>query len=116
MEKARILCVSYDAVVSESRVSALNGAGYEVMGVTNIDRASAVLDSQEFNLVIIGHRFSKADKSRLIAQAEEERIPVLLVCGSYPESDLKVADRVYAIEGVEGMLKKVAGVISLKAA
>lgn len=105
MPRGRILCVSFDKTVSESREFALQEQGHEVVTTTDIDQAMEYLDSLKFDLVIIGHRFDKSDKRALINEVHQRyHTPVLLVCGASADEDLDADVRVFAIEGIDGLV------------
>jgi len=117
MSHSKILCVSYDATVSNYRREALEKAGYDVLGTTDVKEASRLLDVENFDLLVIGHRFSAQQKRDLIVQAKKhEPMPVLLVCGSSSDSDLAVDGRVYALQGVEGLVNGVAKLLPVPSA
>jgi len=106
--KRTILCLSFDEIVSASRRSALEQAGYVVIATTKVADALEMLASVAFDLIIIGHRFSTADKHRLAAEGREKGIPVLLICGASADAEVSAEVRVYALEGIEGMMAAVA--------
>jgi DNA-binding response OmpR family regulator len=109
MPRGRILCVSFDKTVSESRCFALREAGYDVVATTNIQEAFNQLDQIKFDLVIVGHRFEKLDKQTLISEARQRwHTPVVLMCGASPDSELEADARVFAIQGTDGLLEAVA--------
>ncbi len=109
MPHQKILCLSYDATVSEYRRQALEKARYDVLATTDVKEASQLLDAKQFDLLIIGHRFSIQQKRDLILQAKKrEPMPVLLICGASSDSDLAVDGRVYALQGMEGLLAGIA--------
>ncbi len=105
MPRGRILCVSFDKTVSENREFALREQGHEIVATTDIDQALEYLDSLKFDLVIIGHRFEKSDKHALIAEVRQRyHTPVLLVCGASADADIEADIRVFAIEGIDGII------------
>jgi len=106
--KRTILCLSFDEIVSASRRSTLEQAGYVVIATTKVADALEMLASVAFDLIIIGHRFSTADKQKLAAEAREKGIPVLLICGASADAEVSAEVRVYALEGIEGMMAAVA--------
>jgi DNA-binding response OmpR family regulator len=113
MRGQKVLCVSFDMTVSDIRRAALKQAGYAVTATTDVKEALDLLSREEFDLVIVGHRFARADKDLLTVEAEEkENIPVLLVCGASAERDIPAAGRVYALEGMEGLLSEAATLLS----
>jgi DNA-binding response OmpR family regulator len=105
MPEQRLLCVSFDKVVSDSRAAALRAAGFIVISTTRIKEALELLARNTFSLVVIGHRFPSADKYVLAVEAEEKSaIPVILVCGATPDTEIPATARVYALEGNEGLV------------
>lgn len=106
--KRTILCLSFDEIVSASRRSALEDAGYTVVATTRPADALEMMSSVGFDLVIVGHRFSTADKHKLAAEAREKGIPVLLICGASADTEVPADVRVYALEGIAGMVATVA--------
>ena len=108
--RRRILCVSFDKTVCQDRLEALQQAGYEATGALTIDEAFRLLDAEKkFDLVIIGHRFSRFDKQALISEARERwHTPVLLVCGASAETELAADARVYALQGLEALVNAAA--------
>jgi len=106
--KRTILCLSFDEIVSASRRSTLEQAGYVVIATTKVADALEMLASVAFDMIIIGHRFSTADKHRLAAEARHNGIPVLLICGASADAEVSAEVRVYALEGIEGMMAAVA--------
>jgi DNA-binding NtrC family response regulator len=106
--KRTILCLSFDEPVSASRRSALEEAGYTVIATTQAADALELLSSVAFDLMIVGHRFSAADKHKMAAEARERGIPVLLICGASADAEVPADVRVYALEGIGGMVTAVA--------
>ena len=105
MPSRRVLCISFDKVVSDSRCSSLREAGYDVTAGTNIKDGLDLLNREPFDAVVIGHRFSAEEKYLLAVQTEEKtNTPVVLVGGAKPESEIAATSRVYALEGNSGLL------------
>ncbi len=114
MSRCRILSVSFDTVVSRHRSEALTTAGYDVVATTDVKEASQLLDEEEFDLLLIGHRFTAQQKRDLTLLAKKRQpLPVLLVCGASTEPALAVEGRVYALQGMEGVLAEVAKLLPL---
>ena len=108
MAEGKILCVSFDRVVSDNRCAVLKEAGYTVTGTTRITEALQLLSGEKFDLIIIGHRFPTQDKYVLAVEAKQKaNTPVLLVCGGSAEAEIPAAGRVYALEGTLGLLSAV---------
>jgi len=113
MRGQKVLCVSFDLAVSDLRCAALKKAGYSVTATINAREAVDLLSREQFDLVIVGHRFATADKYLLTVEAEEKaNIPVLLVCGASADRDIPAAGRVYALEGTAGLLTAAAALLS----
>ena len=113
MRGQKVLCVSFDLAVSDLRCAALKKAGYAVTATINAREAVDLLSREQFDLVIVGHRFATADKYLLTVEAEEKaNIPVLLVCGASADRDIPAAGRVYALEGTAGLLTAAAALLS----
>ncbi len=105
MPEQRLLCVSFDKVVSDSRAAAFRAAGFIVTATTRIKEALGLLASHNFELVVIGHRFSREDRYVLAVEAKEKSdVPVILVCGASPDAEIPATTRVYALEGNEGLV------------
>jgi len=99
--------------VSDIRCAALKQAGYTVSATIDVKEALDLLTREEFDLVIVGHRFTTADKDLLTVEAEEkENTPVLLVCGASADRDIPAEGRVYALEGMAGLLSAAAALLS----
>lgn len=108
MPERKVLCISFDKTVSDSRSAILRQGGYAVTAITSAEEALQLLAREKFDLVVIGHRFPKTNKQELAAQAREQgKIPVLLVCGASADTDIPADARVYALEGAEGLLAAV---------
>lgn len=107
MTKDRVLCVSFDRTVSDMRSDALRKAGFTVTTTTKISEAmELLLSGEKFDLVIIGHRFSREEKRGLARMAREDcSTPVLLAQVSI-DSDIPADSRVYALDGTAGLLKE----------
>ncbi len=105
MAERKVLCVSFDKTVSDSRRDILTRGGYVVTAITSTEEALQLLERETFDLVVIGHRFPKPNKQELAALARAEwKTPVLLVCGASAETEIPADARVYALEGAEGLL------------
>ena len=113
MPKRRILCVSFDRMVSENRCAALKEAGYDVTATTDAKKALELLSPGSFDAVIVGHRFSPEERYLLAVEAEEKsNTRVILVCGSATrDSEIPATSRVYALEGSEGLLSALSALL-----
>src|SRR5579862_1021252 len=117
MPKRRILCVSFDRIVSQNRCDALKEAGYDVTATSDVKVALELLSPGSFDAVIVGHRFSPEEKYLLAVEAEEKsNTRVILVCGSETrDSEIPATSRVYALEGSEGLLSALSALLSANA-
>jgi len=117
MPKRRILCVSFDKMVSENRRDALKEAGYDVTATSDVKVALELLSPGSFDAVIVGHRFSPEEKYLLAVEAEEKsNTRVILVCGSATrDSEIPATSRVYALEGSEGLLSALSALLPANA-
>lgn len=105
MPRPKVLCVSFDRVVSENRCRSLKDAGYDVTARTNVKEGLELLNREMFDAVIVGHRFSAQEKYLLAVEADEKsNTPVVLVCGVARDSEIPATSRVYALEGNAGLL------------
>jgi DNA-binding response OmpR family regulator len=117
MPERRVLCLSFDMTVSESRRTSLTQAGYVVWATNRVKEALEWLSREQFDLVVIGHRFSSEDKYIVAVEAREKSgTPVLLVRGASADSEVPATGRVYALEGTEGLLAAVARLVPAEAA
>ena len=101
----KILCVSFDAAVSDLRCGALRQAGYAVTPTLKIGEAREFLSRDKFDLVLIGHRFSPEEKRSLAKMAKEEcRTVVLLVQSGSVDASIPADSRVSALGGTTALL------------
>lgn len=105
MPERRILCVSFDRIVSENRSANLKEAGYDVTATTSVKEAVERLSREKFDAVLVGHRFPAEEKYGLAVEAKvKSNTPVLLDCGAARDSEIPATSRVYALEGSAGLL------------
>jgi DNA-binding NtrC family response regulator len=83
----RILVVSHDTTLRASRVAILERAGYAVASVVTDDDAMALLETEQFDLVLIGRK-SESPKDALDKRLRE-RHPNLLVLKIQPKIDME---------------------------
>jgi DNA-binding NtrC family response regulator len=108
MSRPAVLCISFDETVSRMRVPALSEAGYDVTAVISTSEALALKPPRPFDLVVIGHRFDIKGKEALINKARNDwKAKVILVCGASNDAELHPDKRVYALEGVTGLVEAV---------
>jgi DNA-binding NtrC family response regulator len=81
----RILVVSHDTLLRSTRVAILERAGYSVMSVATDDDAMKLLETEQFDLVLIGR---KSESARLaLDQRLREKYPKLPVLKIQPRGD-----------------------------
>ncbi len=104
----KVLCVSFDKTVSDQRAALLKKNGYNVTSTSWPDEAMRCLCAVKYDLVILGHRLAWSDRRDLAHYAREKcETPVVLVCGATRDSEIPADVRVYAIEGMDGLLEAV---------
>lgn len=115
MPARKILCVSFDRMVSDDRRILLKEAGYDVTATTNVTEALDLLNHERFDVVIVGHRFPEEEKYVLAVEAvERSNARVLLVCGADADSQIPATGRVYALEGGAGLLSALSALIPVE--
>jgi DNA-binding NtrC family response regulator len=82
----RILVVSHDRMLRSTRVAILERAGYSVMSVATDDDAMKLLETEQFDLVLIGRKSENARQA--LAQRLREKYPKLPVLKIQPRSDV----------------------------
>jgi DNA-binding NtrC family response regulator len=73
-KQKRILIIAHDSGLRTTRAALLLAAGYSVSTAETVDEATALLDANDFDLVLIGRRPGKAMDQKL-----RERYPNLLI-------------------------------------
>ncbi len=110
----KVLCLSFDQAVSDLRHKALTEAGYNVHATVDLDEAMRLLKPGIFAAIIIGHRFSKPERRILTRQAIEIcKTPVILITSSAADTDITANAYVSKLDGTDGLLKAVAGLVPL---
>jgi CheY-like chemotaxis protein len=72
----RILVVAHDRPLKETRISLLESQGYKVESVEKDDDAMKLLETEDFDLVLLGHQSGLPEKG--IDQRLTERFPDLV--------------------------------------
>lgn len=116
MAENKVLCVSFDKLVSDSRCAALNEAGYGVTATMKIEQAPELLASEPFDVIVLGHRFSEEEKRAVAILAQQARIPVVLVCGASADTNIPADARVFALQGPEGIVSAVNRLVAARKA
>lgn len=90
MQPARVLSVSYDPHLLESRSAILRTAGYAVVPALSIKEAIDCFKAGGFGLVLLGHSIPAQDRSRLacLVRASDSPAPIVFVTAqSHPAPD-----------------------------
>lgn len=92
----RILSVSYDLALLQTREMLLQAAGYEVVSIEGFQSMLDLAQSKnapEFDLVILGHSIAHRDKEALIKLVRERwKAPVLALLRAGESSDVGADD------------------------
>ncbi len=116
MAQVKILCVAFDKTLKERLCTLLTRVGYEIVGTTRTKHAMQVLTGNEFDLIILGHRFPKKERRELSALARHKyEIKVLLMCDGSSDDEVPADDVVYALHGTDALLNAVDGLLRKKA-
>jgi DNA-binding NtrC family response regulator len=108
----RILNVSYDSLLLQTRSAILVQAGHEVSEADNFRQASRLFQAYGFDLVIIGHSLPVAHTRLLagLARRAGARILHLIRPGDHPSG---TADLIFsALEGPAELLRAVDSVLA----
>jgi DNA-binding NtrC family response regulator len=76
-KQKHILIITHDAALLATRAALLRTAGYSVSTAENVDQAIALLDTNTFDLALIGRRSLMPGKA--MDQMLRERYPELLI-------------------------------------
>jgi DNA-binding response OmpR family regulator len=82
----RILVVSDDQMLRTTRVSILEKAGYAVCSAATADDAMGLLETESFDLILLGQEFR--DTSTGLDQRLREKYPNLLTLKIQPTDDM----------------------------
>jgi len=111
MPTHKVLSLSSDQVSADDRRFALEQGGYVVTSCLKLDDARKLLTSEPFDALIIGHRFSAADKIALANEAKSKGVPVVLVSGFSSDANVPADARALTIDGADAVVKAVGGLI-----
>lgn len=106
--RKRILSISYDRALLQTRSMLLEEAGFEVVSASSFRQAFELCRAGEFDLLIIGHSIPPRDKASLIASARHgSKAPVLSI-RTDTEPPAPGADfSVFGLEGPKILLEAV---------
>jgi DNA-binding response OmpR family regulator len=84
----RILVVSHETMLRSTRVAILERAGYSVMSVATDDEAMKLLETEQFDLVLVGRKCESHRQA--LDQRLREKYPKLPVFKIQPRATLSV--------------------------
>jgi CheY-like chemotaxis protein len=91
---ARILSISYDTTLLQTRELLLTGKGHNVVSALGFQRGAEACQGSGFDLFILGHSIPQEDKLDLIRRFRETNPAVPVIALTHPhESPLKEVDR-----------------------
>ncbi len=108
----RIVSVSSDPILLQTRNAVLRSAGYDVSDATGADDTKKLLDGSRFDVLVIGHTMPESVRRTLSEMGQRHATPVVLLClGRGQSSDIAADVRVDSSEGPAALLKAVAGLL-----
>ncbi|MFB3815422.1 MAG: hypothetical protein ACE14L_15065 [Terriglobales bacterium] len=114
MSPYRILCISNDQALLNSRTAVLRRAGYRVTSTMDHSAALELLagDRRQFHAVIIGHSVPRAHRDEVAAAARRSHVAVLVTCAQ-DEGRATPADAyVEALSGPQTLLSSLASLLN----
>lgn len=104
----KVLCLSYDKAMAESRRVALKKAGFEVLATTVAEQARAIVHRERTDVVVVGHHFTDAETDALLAEAKKIwGATVVVVTGIGAEADQRADVSVPILHGTDGLVRAV---------
>ena len=77
----KILCIAYDSTLARTRKLLLEHAGYDVVSVIGNQAAMRAAQSNQFDMVVIGHDAGYANRSYMVEWVRNHRpgVPILVL-------------------------------------
>lgn len=91
----RIISVSYDESLAETREMIFASAGFEVSTFTNLFRAVRACRAEDFDLIVIGHSIPAHERKKLVAEVRSVCSAPILALSRHGESPLAGADHTF---------------------
>jgi len=88
----RILSVSYDESLAETRDMLFTSAGFDVATFTNLHQAVRACQAENFDLIVIGHSIPTHDRKKLLAEVRDKCSAPILALHRHGEPPLPGAD------------------------
>ena len=106
--RKRILSISYDRALLQTRRMLLEEAGFEVISAASFREAFDLCRAGAFDLLIIGHSIPPNDKASMIAAARRSAKAQVLSIRTDTEPPAQGADfSVFGLEGPKVLLEAV---------
>ena len=107
--RKRVLSIGKDPVVVQLRNAVMAAAGYRVSSPHSIDDIPKLLESEPFDIVVLGHTIPRKERIALIKRirALGKKVPILSLYTS-PDTMDRLADcEVNALEGPEALVRAI---------
>lgn len=112
MSQGKILCISYDESIMQTREMILRNAGYDVTSALGFVEAQRLCAEQPFDVVVIGHTLPVKDKLALIQCAKQGGRTATLCLRSPGDPVLSQADYSTDRTDPEGLVTAVKAALS----
>jgi len=113
--KKRILSISYDESLLETRRMLLENAGFDVVPALGFTDALVHCEMEKFDLIIIGHTLPRSDKEALVANIKLKKCGPVLSLRKHEDQPVPGADwSVDSGEGPEVLLKTVQKILGTR--
>ena len=110
--KNRILSVSYDRALLDTRHMLLTNAGFKAKSAVGFTAAIELCRSGQFDLIILGHSIPSKDKDAIMEQARKSSdAPVLALTRTGELNPDKADHHLDAAEGPESLIAKVNSIL-----
>jgi len=103
----RILSVGKDPVVVQLRNAVMAAAGYRVSSPHGMADIPKLLESERFDIVVLGHTIPRGERIKLIKsiRAQAKNVPILSLYTSPDTMDRTADCEVNALDGPEALLR-----------
>jgi DNA-binding response OmpR family regulator len=108
----RILSVSSNRVLSQTRNTVLAHAGYAVRPSSTVEATLAALAKQDFDLILIGHTLKYPQQKELIQRIRKLSKAPVLVVGHGVQEEVGANAYVEGIDGPERLLDTIAKLLA----
>ncbi len=112
--RLRILNISYDRMLLQTRSAILRVAGHAVRSARTFGRAVKLLECCPFDLVVIGHSIPSGDIHRLVVTAHGNNTPVLLMVRGTERPETEADSVFVAADGPLAFLRAISSLLHPK--